>query len=104
MAFLQLMHLPPSSAVTAACQEMARRAQAHCEKCAISQWRIATEGEALLILGKLNDGIARYKEAITITTSQLQIDSMYGQALRIAERMYGENGLTQIEQAFGLHR
>lgn len=102
ISFLKLIHLRVSGAITEDIEEMARKALDHCDHCKESQWRIATEGEALLILGKLSDGIARYRQAICMSGSQREIDSMYAQALRVAERMYGEEGLAQIEITFGL--
>ncbi len=104
VAFLTLMRLAPHSPVTADCMNMASRALVHCRNCDIDHWRLATEGEALLILGKLDDGIDMYQRAISSTRSQREIDSMYSQALRIAERVYGEEGLLKIEQVFGLHK
>jgi pimeloyl-ACP methyl ester carboxylesterase len=104
VAFLKVMHLPPFSAVTAECEEAARRALVHCEACRITQWRLATEGEAHLILGKLEIGVNFYAKAIAMTETQREMDSMYSQALRIAERMFGEEGLLQIERTFGVHQ
>jgi tetratricopeptide (TPR) repeat protein len=104
IAFLELMALPPASAISASCLDMARRALVYCEKCPMSQWRLATEGEALLMLGDLDAAVERYKQAISKTRSQREIDSMYSQAFRAAERVCGEEGVVRIENAFGLHR
>jgi tetratricopeptide (TPR) repeat protein len=104
IAFLELMALPPASAVSASCLDMAKLAMAHCQKCSVSQWRSATEGESLLMQGELDKALVRYKQAISKTKSQREIDSMYSQAFRVAERIYGEEGAMKIEQAFGLHR
>jgi hypothetical protein len=68
--------------------------------CSQSQWRSATEGEAYLILGDIDKGFSAYTHAIAGARSQREIDSMYGQAFRIAERVYGENGLERLEGTF----
>ncbi|MCK1424816.1 MULTISPECIES: alpha/beta fold hydrolase [unclassified Bradyrhizobium] len=104
LAFLQLMSLPPFSAITSPCQEMAKRALAHCDKCAVTHWRLATEGEAFLILGDLTKAIEQYGKAIELAGSQREIDSMYSQAFRVSERCHGEAGIKKIEETFGLRR
>jgi pimeloyl-ACP methyl ester carboxylesterase len=100
VAFLELMKLPPASAVTESCKKLARRALGHCKECAPSQWRSATEGEAYLILGDIDKGFNAYAEGIGKTHSQREVDSMYGQAFRVAERVFGEHGLLRLERTF----
>jgi hypothetical protein len=100
LAFLELMELPPASAVSAECMLLARRALEKAQLCSQSQWRSATEGEAYLILGDIDKGFSAYTHAIAGARSQREIDSMYGQAFRIAERVYGENGLERLEGTF----
>jgi hypothetical protein len=90
VAFLELMDLPPASAISESCKQLARRALAHCNECAPSHWRTATEGEARLILGEIDSGFSEYTAAIGKTSSQREIDSMYAQAFRVAERVFGE--------------
>jgi pimeloyl-ACP methyl ester carboxylesterase len=102
VAFLRLMALPPTSAVTPECKNMAERALAHCQKCPVSRWRLATEGEALFILGRADEAFAAYASAIQSTTSQREIDSMWSQAFRVVERLYSKEKLMRLEQAFGL--
>jgi hypothetical protein len=104
VAFLELMDLPPASAISESCKQLARRALAHCEQCVPSQWRSATEGEAYLILGDIDAGFDSYAAAISKTSSQREIDSMHGQAFRVAERIFGEQGLARLEEAFGYGR
>jgi tetratricopeptide (TPR) repeat protein len=103
VAFLELLGLPVTSAVSPSCRALAERAMEHCKHCAISQWRLATQGEALLILGDSAQAFACYDDAIKLTSSQRDIDSMYSQAFRVAERIYGQDGLLKVEQTFGLH-
>jgi hypothetical protein len=102
VAFLELMDLPPTSAVSDQCKQLARRALEHCQKSAPGQWR--TEGEAHLILGEIDDGFSAYAAAVAKASSQREIDSMYAQAFRVAERMAGEEGLRRLKKIFGYDR
>jgi pimeloyl-ACP methyl ester carboxylesterase len=102
ITFLELMDLVPTSAVSENCKQLARKTMDHCKQCESSQWRSATEGEAHLVLGELEKGMTAYKEAIGRTRSQREVDSMYSQAFRVAERVYGEKGLERLERAFGV--
>jgi pimeloyl-ACP methyl ester carboxylesterase len=104
VAFLELMYLPPTSAVSDQCKQLARRALEHCQKSAPGQWRSATEGEAHLILGELDDGFSAYAAAVAKASSQREIDSMYAQAFRVAERIDGEEGLRRLKKIFGYDR
>jgi pimeloyl-ACP methyl ester carboxylesterase len=101
VAFLELMDLPPASAISEPCKQLARRVLAHCKECAPSHWRSATEGEAHLILGEIDTAFSEYAAAIGKTSSQREIDSMYAQAFRVAERVFGEQGLLRLEEVFG---
>jgi hypothetical protein len=101
VAFLEMMDLPPASRISQRVTEVAQQALDHCTHAAASQWRSATEGEALLMLGRADEGYDAYSQAITKTRSQREIDSMYAQAFRVAERVYGENGLIRIQHIFG---
>jgi tetratricopeptide (TPR) repeat protein len=103
VAFLELMNLPPHSAISAECLDTAKQALTHAARCGVSQWRLATEGEALLITGSLDAGISRYRQALALAKTQREIDSMYAQAFRVAERVYSEEGVKRVEEAFGLH-
>jgi pimeloyl-ACP methyl ester carboxylesterase len=101
VAFLELMDLAPAQAISERVKNLAQQALDHCSKGAPSQWRSATEGEALLMLEKSEEGYRAYTEAIAMTNSQREIDSMYAQAFRVSERIYGESGLIRIERTFG---
>ncbi len=102
VAFLELMDLPPASAVSDRVKSIAQRALDHCLKCAPSQWQLATKGEALLMLGNAEEGFRAYAEAILKTKSQREIDSMYAQVFRVANRVYGEEGSLRVEKTFGI--
>ena len=100
IAFLDLMMLPPSSSITPQIRLAAERAFSHCQKAAPNNWRFATEGEAQLILGNLDDAMGRYAAAIVATNSPREVESMYAQAVQVAERMFGRKGLEKIEITF----
>jgi tetratricopeptide (TPR) repeat protein len=102
IAFLQLMASPPDSKVTPQALEMARLAQAHCAHAPENYWRIATEAEAELILGDLEHAVALYSRAISMAKSPRAIDSMYSQAIRVAEHTFGKSGAKHIEETFGV--
>jgi len=102
IAFLDLMALPPASAISSQVQSMARCALRHCEDGADTNWRWATAGEAQLMLNNIDDAISLYAAAITKTTSPRQIDSMYSQAIRVAERVFDQKGVDRIEQTFNI--
>lgn len=102
IAFLSLMASPLDSKVTSQTQEMARLAQTHCARSSENFWRIATEAEAALILDDLERAVALYSRAISISQSPRAIDSMYSQAIRVAERTHGRSGAQRIEEVFGI--
>jgi pimeloyl-ACP methyl ester carboxylesterase len=100
IAFLDLMMLAPTSSLTPQIRSLAESAFRHCQDATPNNWRFATEGEAQLILGNLDEGVNRYAAAIVATNSPRQIDSMYGQAIQVADRMFGRAGLEKIEAVF----
>jgi pimeloyl-ACP methyl ester carboxylesterase len=112
LAFLELMATPDSEPVPAAARELARRAStyasmAKAHRAAMGQtrpdhWQLATDGDALAIEGRLAEACERYSEARAAAERPRDIDSMYGQAVLIAQRMYGEDGMQQVERAFAV--
>lgn len=104
IAFLDLMAIPPASGITAEVRLMAERANSHCETAAHTNWRLATAGEAQLMLENLETAIALYSAAIEKTVSPRQIESMYSQAVQVAERVFGQEGVSRIERVFDLPR
>jgi hypothetical protein len=96
------MSSPSDSKVSSQAQEMARLAQAHCAIAPENFWRIATEAEAELILGDLERAVELYSHAISMAKSPRAIDSMYSQAIRVAEHAHGKSGAQRIEEAFGV--
>ena len=59
-------------------------------------WRLATEGEANLILGNRKETLDRYRAAVESKPKPWQLASMYGQAL------YNADALEDEEAARGL--
>ena len=102
IAFLDLMASPPESKITSSVREMARLAQTHCALSIDNFWRIATEAEAGLILGDIDQAVALYSRAISMAQSPRAIDSMCSQAIRVATRTHGKTGARRIEEVFGV--
>jgi tetratricopeptide (TPR) repeat protein len=100
LAFLNLMNSADGQPVPPAALEYASRAIAFCQKSSASTWQLFTLGEAHLILGKLEEGAGYYAQALTATISPREENSAFGQASRIAGRVYGRKGLDRIEQVF----
>jgi hypothetical protein len=71
-----------------AAREMANKVLLH-TKLAVNQkekhWRLASEGDALLILGQIEEGFEKHKEAAAIVPEPWAALSMEEQALRIAD-------------------
>jgi hypothetical protein len=104
VAFLDLAALPEASDVPEGVRSCARRALEHCAGADASHWRDATEGEARLMLGDLVQAEQKYRQAVAQADSTRDIDSMYVQAVRVAGRVFGEDGVTRIEEIFGVGR
>ena len=102
VAFLDLMASPSGQPVPVAARDAAQQALTHCGNASPGNWRVATEAEAHLILGDLSKAESFYKKAIAMTESPRAVQSMYSQAVRVAIRIYGDDGAFQIERLFGL--
>lgn len=103
VAFLDLMATPEGHAMPKGIQEMARAVLAHCEKADDIMWRRATEGEALLILGELDEACIRYAWAIQRASAPREATSMYAQAVRVAEHVHGAAGAEKVAGLFSLN-
>jgi hypothetical protein len=64
-------------------------------------WRDATEGDAYLMFDRLEAAAERYRRAVAMSESR-DVESMYSQAIRVAERMFGRRGVARIEWTFGV--
>lgn len=102
VAFLDLSALPEASDVTPEIRALAQRALDHCAQSDDNYWRDATEGEALLMLGSLDQADRKYRRAIARAGATRDIDSMYSQAIRVAARVLGRRGVKKIEKTFGV--
>jgi hypothetical protein len=56
------------------------------------------------MLKDLPKAVGLYGHAMAKAGSERDRDSMYGQAIRVAERVFGEDGVRQIEALSGLQR
>ncbi len=102
LAFLETMASAPDTAVPENAKDLARRASEHAVQVnPMTNWMLATQGECSLILGNLDDGLRFYTEALMITKSPRQIDSMFSQAARIVTRAFGREGAHRLEKVFG---
>ncbi len=102
LAFLETMASAPDTAVPENAKDLARRASEHAVQVnPMTNWMLATQGECSLILGNLDGGLRFYTEALMITKSPRQIDSMFSQAARIVTRAFGREGAHRLEKVFG---
>src|SRR3954462_2854067 len=98
------MAAPATAGVPMHVREMAQRALQHCAAADEDYWRLATEAEAALMLEDLPKATELYGRAMAKAGSERDQDSMYGQAARVAERVFGEQGVKQIEALSGFPR
>jgi pimeloyl-ACP methyl ester carboxylesterase len=102
LAFLDLMAASATDGVPAKVRARAERALKHCAAAEEDHWRLATEAEAALMLKDLPKAKELYKRALDKARSERERDSMYGQAVRVAERVFGEAGVREIAALTGL--
>jgi hypothetical protein len=79
---------------------MAGRVREYCASAERTHWRLATEGETCLMLREIDGAEERYRQAIAMCESPREIYSMYSQAVRVAERVFGKDGVHRIERVF----
>jgi tetratricopeptide (TPR) repeat protein len=101
IAFLDLLSTPANSAPNLNVRAKAELALAHCAKAPETHWRIATEAEAALMLGNPDKALGLYARAVRMAPSPRDIESMYGQAVRVADRMFGREGVKRFEELSG---
>ncbi|MCB9831590.1 MAG: alpha/beta hydrolase [Planctomycetes bacterium] len=104
VAFMTLAFLDDEGAA----RDWARRAHDHVEaaeaasaRSSARHWRPATRGEARLIEGELEQGLAAYREALAQGPELWEIKSMYRQALFIADLRRDEALLERLGSLFG---
>jgi pimeloyl-ACP methyl ester carboxylesterase len=86
-------------------QIWARRALEHCSAAAKTEvspdaWRLATQGEANLLLGDFPQALQLYQEAIATKPDPWQLESMYMQALETARQLKSKQVAADLAQAF----
>ena len=86
-------------------QFWARRVLEHCSAAAKAEvspdaWRLATEGEANLLLGDFPQALQLYQEAIATKPDPWQLESMYMQALETARQLKSKQVAADLAQAF----
>jgi len=100
VAFLHLAYRKDYEAAA----EMAQQVLAQCEKAEDAgneMWRLATQGEAHLILGSVLVALESYEGAVACGPSPRELDSMRQQALRIADlRGYEPDVVTKLTKVF----
>jgi predicted negative regulator of RcsB-dependent stress response len=96
-AFMQIAY---RSDYTAA-REIAERVLEHCAAARPDKWSLAAQGEALLLLGRTEEALEKYKEAIQQGASSREVDSMYQQAIRLADLCGDEQAGHALPSVFG---
>lgn len=92
VAFMELAFGSDHGAAT----EMARSALDHCGRAPAGFWRLATEADALMILGETDQALDRYSEAVAARPEPRQLKSMYQQALRLADLLNEEEASAHL--------
>jgi tetratricopeptide (TPR) repeat protein len=96
VAFMQLAYRNQESAA----QETARKVLEHCQAAKLDKWRWATEGEANLLLGKIDAAMEKYQAAVNSNPSPRQLDSMFQQAVRVASVLDNETAANGLQKIF----
>ncbi|WP_375509235.1 hypothetical protein, partial [uncultured Caballeronia sp.] len=74
----------------------------YCDQAAQSdRWCLATRGEAHFVLGNFDDSESFYRQALAVTNSPRERQSMYSQAMQIAF-CFGDEQVSRIEGLFGV--
>ncbi len=101
LAFLELHRIPSNEAlIPDAAQEYARSASRFADKARQDAWQLATRGEALLYEENIIGACSEYRTAIQLAKTQRDIDSMFVQSSRVAERIGGQKYVELIERSF----
>lgn len=84
----------------AAAKRMARKVLNHCARAPREKWRLATEGEARLMLGETDGAIESYQQAVQARPTPRELCSMYQQAIRIATLVGDKSAAERLEAIF----
>jgi tetratricopeptide (TPR) repeat protein len=95
VAFLKLASGDRSHAL-----EAAQQALDYAQQGDLIQWRLATRGEGFLMLGNVAGAIESYKQALAATSVVREIESMYKQAMWIAELQKNSAAVQALNDEF----
>jgi hypothetical protein len=84
----------------AAAKVIALEVQQHCLAAPASLWRVATEGEASLLLGDVEASLAKYRDVIPMRPTARQVDSIFKQALRVADLSGDQKTLDRLSAIY----
>jgi pimeloyl-ACP methyl ester carboxylesterase len=96
VAFMQLAYRNQE----AAAKETAAKVLVHCNQAKRDKWRLATEGEANLLLGNTEEALKSYQAAAQLNPSPRECDSMLQQAVRVASLTGNEAAAEGLEKIF----
>jgi len=100
VAFLDLMSTPFGSSIPPVVTDMAKRAHDYALRARRTHWQSAVIGDVKQILNDLDRACAAYETARHLVVQPREVDSMYSQAVRIADRIFGSTGVARIEASF----
>jgi len=96
VAFMQLAYRNEE----ASARQTATKVLEHCLAAKVDKWRLATEGEAYLVLGKIDTAMESYKAAVSNNPSPRQLDSMFQQAVLVASLVGNEAAADRLQEIF----
>jgi pimeloyl-ACP methyl ester carboxylesterase len=96
VAFMQLAYRMQESVA----QQTAKKVLEHCRDAKLDTWRLATEGEANLLLGNIDAAMDGYRAAATCNPPPRQLDSMFQQAVRVASLVGNEAAADRLQEIF----
>lgn len=100
VAFLKLMRGPKYAGPSEETRRAAESARALAKQAPETSWSLATIAEASLMLGELNEGLAKYQCAKETSATGRAQQSMFAEALEVASRVYGEAGELAVRGVF----
>jgi pimeloyl-ACP methyl ester carboxylesterase len=83
-----------------AAETMAKQVLGHCQSAKEGMWRFATEGEANLILGRIPEALAQYCRAVEEKPAPRQMESMYLQAMKVADLVGSRKAAQELAAIF----
>src|SRR5207253_2320628 len=81
-------------------KEMAQQALEYAQHGDFLLWRMASRGEAFLILGDFDSAVDAYAQAMEAGPSVREIESMYKQAIWIAELRRSRVAVAKLDDVF----